>query len=524
MKEFQLYDDRIVVSDELKRYCEYLILIKNKCSDVISKLNNFAADHIDAKDILTFLQDDFDQSIKSFISLLAQQGIFDVTKNDFLTSNHGYLETLEHTLNYYKNAERIENTQNSIAESELINAEIAANSEIQGMGFGVITDSIFGGLLYAAMSDSVLREQQEKAQAKYDELSKNIHESKHSQIKFENSQYCYNTYIPNVVQSIGKFYGELLDEFICVLSKNGKFDISSLEKIDIKRSSELLENCKVIEDKKSVIFNAIKACPFNIDIYVYALVNGFYCPELDSIQKYFELNDEIVKSLYAEIDKEKIVSMPIVKSYELYEAVFKALIAITFKEENVLLLGVYQTKISAILKQIKALYKVLQIEHKLYIENVLEDKKNWENWNDEQVKQYIDNRVDAIISEEDFDMICNKLKYNSFLDELWSTLHEKITDYDDLVQFFEQSFSKYFTLLSSEKKEKDLRESDYRIKENNRRTRNLRLLAVAGALFVLSILVIIMTDSTEFGPYAFSICCIIASGGIFIGVLISEYA
>ena len=231
------------------------------------------------------------------IAMLSQKSIFDVTLDDVVYQNPGYIqlhtvcqETIQGMANILLNA-----MQDWKAGYE--NAYSSAASNITGSGVSIWTNSLSSALIYSAMEASTLKKQANKADKEYSMamtlLSKRIDDSQ----KQQERNLLVNKYYPCAAEALNRFVSELMEFYISKLEQHGIFAYSLIKQYNLQRSTGILDNLDLVADKKGILKQAFICCPYNPDIYKAALDNGLADLQTFETAKYFMQDGILLESV-----------------------------------------------------------------------------------------------------------------------------------------------------------------------------------------------------------------------------------
>ncbi|MGN0528514.1 MAG: hypothetical protein ACI4IE_05225 [Eubacterium sp.] len=495
MKTFTLNNLKIEIDEDIKKFSDLLIDSKNACDETAKQYLDDAYNAFTPDVPFENLKQKINNKIAHYISLLYKQSIFNVTKNDFLYDNMGYNEMITNTVEYYNNAVEVESKHENVFKSELLKAEKTSNSESQGIAFGIITDSVMDALIYSYMTAITLENETKKTQEIYQELSKKLCDEKENNIKLDNKKYFLETYIPQMIESIKKCYYHLLLKYINILDMNKLFDASKIQNINLKRSNDILENFYMVDDKYSVICNAISVCPFNENAYIYALENGFYNKEMDAIQHYFQLKTEIIKALNSKIDSNIIIYKPISESLNKYKCTFNALSVICCESAQNIKFKYYKLKLSIIVNNFKEIHNHFankELTEEEIINNIFHDE-SWKNCNEKEIDEYLENKADCFLSKNDYEGISQEIGYNNLLKDICSILEIEQTNYNQircyLISKLKSCICKYNELKKIQDEEK---------KEKAKRSEiKTRLIMIVSSTILIVVGIVLMVVSSS---------------------------
>ncbi len=211
---------------------------------------------------------------RKIISLLGEDGIYDITESELVYENRGFLY---YDAVYKKMMQRIvKNLHNEIQNfaDGIEEIQKSTYAQVTGTDIAMCTSSIVDALILEAFETNTIKRQCEKAAKDYDQaLAVLISEGKSIHNK-EDIKVMYEIY-PEIAKAFGIFVSELMEIYLNKLQENSIFDYSKVKIFDIKRSIEILNNIDLVDDKKSVLEQAFIKCPYNPDIYVNLLNLGW---------------------------------------------------------------------------------------------------------------------------------------------------------------------------------------------------------------------------------------------------------
>lgn len=264
--------------EELKQYigyCNEFEKISDRLSQaLLSTMKNTIDNlHVQLENIETPLKEKMRAEGKNVISMFAKNNIFDITESDLIDENKGYLYCNEVFKEMMDGL--VKNLQDEL-ESFIEGYESvqrSAYSQITGTGISMYSNSIIAHMTLAAFETSTLKKQCEKADRDFEiafdsMIARNtsIRESKDIEVMIKA--------FTGIAEAFGIFVSELMEKYLNKLEENSIFEYSKVKPYNIKRSTDLLNNLSIVDDKKSVIEQAFKSCPYNPDIYAKVLELG----------------------------------------------------------------------------------------------------------------------------------------------------------------------------------------------------------------------------------------------------------
>lgn len=225
-------------------------------------------------DIEQTLKDKMRNEGKQVISMLAKYNIFDITESDVVDSNKGFIYYDE----VYKNM--MQGLQKNLADKlqRILDgwddAQDVAYSQITGTGISMYSNSIIAHMTLAAFETSTIKKQCQQADKVYENAMNALERNSNSEFERKNAEVMIKIY-PEIAKALGMFVSDLMEIFLNKLQVNNIYDYSKAKPFNMKRSSELLNNISLVDDKKGVLVQAFRNCPYNPDVYAKALELGF---------------------------------------------------------------------------------------------------------------------------------------------------------------------------------------------------------------------------------------------------------
>lgn len=200
-------------------------------------------------------------------------GIYDATLEDFTQNNPAYAAMLQATQDHLDVSQNTITSVYDEAAQQKRSALDSAKSSITGPKHGMISNDPFVLGFYEARAERETGEQLSRAKMIYESAVSAIdYNAKQTVNKIINENALKNLF-PAIVNSIILFFSDLLQKYTILLSSHGHFDLSCLEDIDVRKSNNILKNLEITDSKRNTIFCALKACPFNVNIF-YAMVDN----------------------------------------------------------------------------------------------------------------------------------------------------------------------------------------------------------------------------------------------------------
>lgn len=363
MSDIKVYflGEEYSVPEELKEFIGYLHDFEEIHNEIMPLLTN----QIPKKEFTGGADVDFEyfkaplsKTGENVISKLATKNIFDVTLNDVVYNNKGYIQlhnvckdTMQGMVNILMNA-----MQTWL--DGYNNAYSSAASNITGSGVSIWTNSLSSALIYSALEASTLKKQADKADIQYRaamrSLSTNVSDTQEKQ----KTELLVNKYYPGAAEALGLFVSEMMEYYVSKLEQYGIFDYSKVKGYDLQRSSDLLKNLTLVPDKAGLLKEAFTCCPYNPDIYNAAMENGLADVSTFETAKYFmqdgvlvDVIDKYAKNNAGNID---IIKVP-VKALALYKGQSESSVWKSLYSSDYLQLHIYYEKLNNAIEKRNAL-------------------------------------------------------------------------------------------------------------------------------------------------------------------------
>lgn len=280
------------------------------------------------------------QEAKQVILMLAKHNIFDITESELIDKNKGYCYYKE----VYKNCFN-QIKQNFIDEIDefmagMKSAQQSSYSQIKGTGISMYSNSIIAHMTLAAFETSVIKKQCKMADRQYIVAMESMNKSTTSERERKDVAVMLKTY-PEISKAINMFVSELIDVFFTKLQNYSIFDYSKIKRYDIRRSSELLNNISLVDDKKSVLIQAFKSCPYNPDIYQQVLLNDLFDIDTFKTAKHF-YQDSLLLGIIEDFCKKNI------DNYNKTQDIISVLAYYYGTDEKSVLSSLYSDKLNSI--------------------------------------------------------------------------------------------------------------------------------------------------------------------------------
>lgn len=229
---------------------------------------------------------------KKFITMLSKIGVYDVTESDVIYSNKGYVRYIEVRDKMQEGTRKIMLDTISSWMEQQENIYSSAASNIRGSGYGLISNSFLAHATFSAMEYSTLKRQEKEADRQYQQAIGELNKRTFSQEEQRYVQFYASEIYPEIAEAFNTFTTELMAIYILKLQEKGMFNSDVLSDYSLNKSAEILKNIKLVDDKKAVLVEAYKMCPFNPDVYGAVMTYGYF--DVDTMKGAKEFHQESV--------------------------------------------------------------------------------------------------------------------------------------------------------------------------------------------------------------------------------------
>lgn len=255
--------------------------------------------------------------VKKMLSL----GIYDVTVNDLMNNVATFSDIDALVLAI---AKKLVAEGEQFVEMKNRGTERAyryASNGITGSGISIFTNSFSALMVYSLTERSILLSQAKKADKQYQEAVKAISARVDSGFERMCKDIMFGEYYPALIDILKDFPTKLMGNFFEEMISHGKFDFDSIEKYNMRKADEMLENIHQVSDKKEFLKQAFLVCPFSDKLYEKCLECNVLDKETFETASYFGMGDDLAQKVDDYIKKnlkEIEVITPLIKILALY--------------------------------------------------------------------------------------------------------------------------------------------------------------------------------------------------------------
>lgn len=418
--------------------------------------------------------------IKSILTELAGYGIYDKTVDDFIETNHGYVSLLNVYTEYLDTVNNIKDKNARTADQRDTIAYNSANSQITGLDYGIITRDVLSYMVYDAINESKKKKQSEKAYSQYLKRSKTIYDEMQTQTTAEIQQYEQRVFLPNLKRAITEIISNLFAQYMSFQADQGKIDLEPLKGIDEKRSSDILENISIVEEKSGLLLTSLNLCPYNLNAYFLAVKYKLFDTGLGKAIDFLDMADVFEQKLLWSESYEKNERDNIADIYKSYHTAIQAVALSRGETES----RIFQKRITPLYTSKKR--KLIQLlatcantnpesAIRFFIENHI-SLGNFEN--------DISHLLPRVLMKKEF-ITLEKYTTINLLDEL-RQIDNRYTfqSYEDIAQFIQDELKVYKSFWEEKENKERLKKEHEKQKEDRQCKRGIAML-VALLLFLI---------------------------------------
>ena len=278
-KAYKVPEDAVTFIKTREFVGKELIKLINVASDMIVRYS-------DTKAPMFF--ENFNDEIKRYQSVMLEacqdivddfisRDIYDVSVTDFAGKLSGFDALKELGNKVIRKANSEMQKIIDAKEAGKKSAYKSAANTITGSGLRIFTNSFASLMVYSAVEKHIMLSQAKKADKQYEKAVKKIQAA----CKDVLNQVCTNILINDfgygLVEIIENFNHELMQNYLLELVMHGQFNTDNILEYSENKSNAILENMgRVADNKKKLLVEAYKACPFNIDVYDKMLKMGYF--------------------------------------------------------------------------------------------------------------------------------------------------------------------------------------------------------------------------------------------------------
>lgn len=336
------------------------------------------------RDIEQGLKEKMIKEGKNVIGLLAKEGIFDVTESELIHHNKGYIH-YEDT--YKAMIDGVKQILMNEVRSWINGFEKAQNDNL-------ITHVILG-----AYETSTIKRQCAQADRDYEMAIDALDRKTGSEKERKYAELFGKNVYPEIASSFIMYTNELMEFYLRKLEEHSVYDYAKVKPYDIKRSSELLNNMSLVDEKKAVLIQAFKECPYNPDIYANVIELGL--SDIDTFKTAREFyQDSLLEGVLDEYIKNNLKTYEKVKEPVLILAYYRD------KNEIDILRSLYSDELEAIQNKYGEFASVMENNKALdkWIRgNIQSDMDSIIKKSADDIKDTVDHSLKKIVSEDQFE-------------------------------------------------------------------------------------------------------------------------
>lgn len=216
--------------------------------------------------------------------------IYDLLEKD-LIKGRGYANLVSITADYYAHGKSVKHKIELNTIQQKANAQRIASSKVTGLGFGIISNSLAAQIVYGAQNEAAIKKQAAEAEEYLATRNAEISIHADGQWYLSQQQYFQSTLAPRMREAIPYVYTEMLARCVTLLGKRNCINVELIESFDFERSQAILDKAYSISiSAHKIIEDALRWCPYNINIYVKAKQCGLFNEKMQALTKALHLN------------------------------------------------------------------------------------------------------------------------------------------------------------------------------------------------------------------------------------------
>ena len=262
-----------VIPQEVKEYVYYSQWYNPFYAKILEPLSSYLHSNtnvfntIDWKAVLTPIA-------QEIIQELATLRVYNITVSDLVENNEGFAQLVAINKECDEKAKNILRQAYNDYMNQYQNAYYQATSQITGTGTSVYTSDPLAYLVFANRETNAINRQAAQARIEYTNAIDRLNRSNSNWLDKHMSELRLMEYWPACANAVNLFSQQTFATIIESLNRAGIFNYDAIRHYDIKRSTDILDNLDLVNDKKSIVLEAFSVCPYNERIFSKALENG----------------------------------------------------------------------------------------------------------------------------------------------------------------------------------------------------------------------------------------------------------
>lgn len=495
---FNLYNQTLIFNDTLKKYYQIKIAFDGDY-DYIEEIIN-THDRQELPEMFDSVNKKLQNIAKTIIQDLSNYGIYNITVEDLLYPNEGYVNAFNNLSSYLDVTKKILEKKSEITDSELEKAKLRAESHITGPNYSIVTNSIAAQALYGLEASNTIDRQKKSALKQYTRESAKIQSHLDSITDKKLDEIFQNEFIPEFKSSLKKCVDLLFNSYIEKLAEVDQIESDCSNQMNYERSSSLLNNINVVDNKEKLLFEVAQLCPTNIDLYCIAFDHNLFTDDLLNLVNYFELSrkiiDSIIKSKNICISSQEENVIDFCSNNLKYFEFFSKLEDKTIDSYKTQFTEDIYKNIQEKVKDACNILKNTEIDHDYELFNNLNLPEN------NSLLQHIEtgNEILCLLKKEEFIYLIEDCNHRDFYKDMSSLLNQEIKTMDELQDVVETLIENktliYQKWLDEKKKAEELRR-----KEKEQRINNLKKILFVSFKASLCVFIILLVCTFSFNIY-----------------------
>lgn len=488
---FDLYNQTLIFNDTLKKYYQIKIAFDGDY-DYIEEIID-THDRQGLPEMFDSVNKKLQSIAKTIIQNLSNYGIYNITVEDLLYPNEGYVNAFNNLSSYLDFTKKLLEKKSEITDSELEKAKLRAESQITGPNYGIVTNSIAAQALYGLEASNTIDRQKKRALEQYTRESAKIQSHLDSITDEKLDEIYINEFIPEFKSSLKKCVDLLFNSYMEKLADVDQIESDCSNQMNYERSSSLLNNINVVDNKEKLLFEVAQLCPTNIDLYCIAFDHNLFTDDFLNLVNYFELSRKIIDSIIK--SKNICISSPEENVIDFcsnnlkYFEFFSKLEGKTIDSYKTQFTEDVYKNIQEKVKDACNILKDTEIDHDYELFNNLNLPEN------NSLLEHIEtgNEILCLLKKEEFVYLIEDCNHRDFYKDMSSLLNQEIKTIDELQDVVETLIENktliYQKWLDEKKRAEELRKKEREQRINNLKKTARKIFIGIIAFFLISTLI-----------------------------------